>query len=63
MLITTTSTVQNNQIKYLGVVTGEVILGANFFKDFAAGLTNFFGGRSGEYESSLEEARLDAIKK
>jgi len=62
MLIVTTSTIQNAKIKYLGTVTGEVIIGANFFKDFAAGMTNFFGGRSGQYENSLEEARQSAVQ-
>ena len=58
MTITTTNTIEGKQIqKYLGIVTGETILGANFFKDFKAGLTNFFGGRSGAYEQSLQEAR------
>ena len=58
MIITTTNTIEGKQIqKYLGIVTGETILGANFFKDFKAGLTNFFGGRSGAYEQSLQESR------
>lgn len=61
MLIITASSVQNAKIKYLGTVTGEVIIGANFFKDFAAGMTNFFGGRSTQYENSLEEARRSAV--
>lgn len=62
MIITTTNTIEGKQIeKYLGIVTGETILGANFFKDFKAGLTNFFGGRSGAYEQSLQEARDTAL--
>lgn len=58
MIITTTNSIEGKNIQsYLGIVTGETILGANFFKDFKAGLTNIFGGRSGTYESSLQEAR------
>jgi uncharacterized protein YbjQ (UPF0145 family) len=58
MLITTTNSIESKTVQnYLGIVTGETILGANFFKDFKAGLTNMFGGRSGAYEESLQEAR------
>ncbi len=62
MIITTTPSVDGRKIeKYLGVVCGEVILGVNFVKDFAAGLTNFFGGRSGSYENELIDAREQAL--
>ena len=62
MIVTTTNTIERKQIqKYLGIVTGETILGANFFKDFKAGLTNFLGGRSRAYEKSLQEARDTAL--
>ena len=48
MIITTTPSIEGRQIsQYLGIVFGEVISGVNFARDFAAGLTNFFGGRSG----------------
>lgn len=63
MFITTTQTVERHPVnKYLGVVHGEVILGANFFRDFMAGITNFLGGRSGAYEGSFAEARDGATK-
>ncbi len=39
------------------MVTGETIIGANVFKDFMAGLRDFFGGRSGTYEKVLAEAK------
>lgn len=46
MIVTTTHTVEEKRVsRYLGIVFGEVIVGANFIKDFKAGLTNFFGGR------------------
>lgn len=44
------------------VVTGETIIGANVFKDFMAGLRDFFGGRSGTYESVLREAKDSAMR-
>ncbi len=62
MIISTTPTLEGKRITaYKGVVFGEVIAGVNFIKDFAAGLTNFFGGRSGSYENELIEARDSAI--
>lgn len=63
MIITTTPTVEGKKIvAYKGVVFGEVIAGVDFIKDFAAGLTNFFGGRSKSYEGELIEAREAALK-
>ncbi len=63
MIITTTPTVEGKIItSYKGIVFGEVISGVNFIKDFAASLTNFFGGRSGSYEGELIEAREAALK-
>lgn len=51
MLLTTTSVIEGQPVReYLGVVTGETIIGANVFKDFLAGMRDFFGGRSGSYE-------------
>lgn len=62
MIITTTNTIEGRPIReYLGIVNGEVIVGINFIKDFAAGLTNIFGGRSGSYENELVEARVKAL--
>ena len=47
---------------YLGVVTGEAILGANVFKDFFAGIRDFVGGRSAAYEEELQKARIIAFE-
>jgi uncharacterized protein YbjQ (UPF0145 family) len=63
MVITTTPSVEGKKIiAYKGIVFGEVISGVDFIKDFAAGLTNFFGGRSGSYEGELIRAREDALR-
>ena len=63
MIITTTPQIEGKQIKeYKGIVFGEVVNGVDFVKDFAAGITNFFGGRSGSYEGELIDARENAIK-
>lgn len=62
MIVTTTPQIQGKEIiEYKGIVFGEVVAGVDFMKDFAAGLTNFFGGRSGSYEGELIEARENAI--
>lgn len=63
MIVTTTPSVEGKRIvDYKGVVFGEVVSGVDFIKDIAAGLTNFFGGRSGSYEGELIEAREAALK-
>ncbi len=63
MIITTTPSVEGKRIiEYRGIVFGEVISGVNFVRDFAAGLSNFFGGRSGAYEEELLNARTQALR-
>ncbi|MDD2371919.1 MAG: heavy metal-binding domain-containing protein [Firmicutes bacterium] len=62
MIITTTPTIEGKKIvDYRGIVFGEVVAGVDFIKDFAAGISNFFGGRSGSYEGELIRAREAAI--
>jgi len=62
VIVTTTHTVEGREIvDYLGIVTGEVILGANIFRDMFASLRDVFGGRSGAYEQVLERGRREAI--
>ena len=63
MLMTTTPSVEGKRIvRYLGVVTGETIIGANVFRDFLAGVRDFFGGRSASYEAVLREATDTALE-
>jgi uncharacterized protein YbjQ (UPF0145 family) len=51
MLITTTPNIEGKRIKeYLGIVTGEAVVGANLFRDLFAGIRDIVGGRSGGYE-------------
>lgn len=62
MIISTTPTLEGKRIiEYKGIVFGEVVSGVDFVKDFAAGLTNFFGGRSNSYEGELIGSRQSAI--
>lgn len=63
MLLTTTPTIQSQEIKeYLGIVTGETIIGANFMKDFLAGIRDIIGGRSSSYEKVLREGKETSLK-
>ena len=63
MLVTTTSTLEGREIvDYLGIVSGETIIGANLFKDFFAGIRDIVGGRSGSYEDVLREAKETALR-
>ncbi|MBP1838673.1 heavy metal-binding domain-containing protein [Formosa algae] len=63
MIVTTTPTLETKKItEYLGIVTGETIIGANFIKDFFAGIRDIVGGRSSSYESVLREAKDSALK-
>ncbi len=62
MIITTTPSVEGREIAaYLGIVFGEVVNGVDFVRDFAAGITNLLGGRSGSYEEELLDARTNAL--
>ena len=61
MIITTTPTIEGHTIKeYKGLVSGEVIFGMNFLKDFGASLRDFFGGRTDSYEKAMLEGRETA---
>ena len=63
MIITTTPTIEGQPIReYLGIVTGEVIVGANIFKDLFAGIRDIVGGRAGAYEGALRDARNQAFR-
>ena len=63
MLVTTTSSLQDKRIiRYLGIVSGETIIGANVFRDFFAGIRDIVGGRSGSYEEVLRQSKDTALK-
>ncbi len=62
-MMSTTSVIEGRPVReYLGVVTGEVIVGANIFKDFFAGIRDIVGGRSSSYENTLRDARKTALE-
>ena len=63
MMVTTTSTLDNAKVvKYIGLVSGEAILGANIFRDLFAGIRDIVGGRSAAYESELRKAKEIAVQ-
>ena len=63
MLIVTTPSIEGQPIReYLGLVSGDAILGANIFKDFFAGIRDIVGGRSAAYEKELREAKTLALE-
>jgi len=62
MIITTTPNIEGQQIQeYLGLVTGEAILGAHIGRDILASITDIVGGRSSEYEEEVRKARVIAV--
>ena len=62
MIVTTTSYIEGKKVEeYKGIVFGEVITGVNVLKDFAAGMRNFFGGRSQSYENEAAQQGANAV--
>lgn len=63
MILTTTPSIEGHKITaYLGVITGEAIMGANIMRDIFASITDIIGGRSGAYEEKLHDARQIALR-
>jgi uncharacterized protein YbjQ (UPF0145 family) len=62
MIVVTTPSMEGRRIKeYLGMVSGDAILGANIFKDLFAGIRDIVGGRSAAYEKELRDAKRIAL--
>lgn len=63
MILTTTPNIEGYKIlEYKGLVTGETIIGANFMKDFFAGIRDIVGGRSKSYEKVLQEGKETSVR-
>lgn len=63
MILTTTNSIEGRKINdYRGIVVGEAIMGANVVRDVFASITDIVGGRSGAYESKLQDARDTALR-
>ena len=62
MIITTTDQVEGKRVTgYLGIVSGEAVVGTNIFRDLMAGIRDIVGGRSGGYEQELRQAKEAAL--
>jgi len=62
IILTTTPSIEGRPVqRYCGIVTGEVIVGANIFRDLFAGIRDIVGGRAGAYEDVLARARGEAL--
>ncbi|MHA1153015.1 MAG: YbjQ family protein [Alphaproteobacteria bacterium] len=62
MLTVTTDQIEGRRIvEYLGIVSGDAIVGANMFRDFFAGIRDIVGGRVGGYEKALRGAKDAAL--
>ena len=58
MIVTTSDGVEDRPVsQYLGIVSGEAVMGANIFKDFFAGIRDIIGGRAASYEKELKKAK------
>ena len=63
MILCTGASIQGLDVyEYLGIVTGEAILGANIFRDMFAGIRDIVGGRSAAYEEELRKAKDIALR-
>ena len=63
MLIVTTDSIDGRQVsQYLGIVSGDAIVGANMFRDFFASVRDVVGGRAGGYEKALRGAKDSAVE-
>ncbi|NDJ75284.1 MAG: heavy metal-binding domain-containing protein [Chloroflexi bacterium] len=63
VIVTTTPTIEGQHVtEYLGIVSGEAILGANILKDITAAFRDIAGGRSTRYEEELRKAKQIAVQ-
>ena len=63
MIVTTTGDVKGEiPESYLGIVSGEAVMGTNIVKDIMANVTDLIGGRSGSYEKELRAAKASALE-
>jgi uncharacterized protein YbjQ (UPF0145 family) len=62
MIVTTTPSIEGRRIvRYVGIASGEAIVGANIVRDLFASVRDIVGGRAGAYENVLANARETAL--
>jgi uncharacterized protein YbjQ (UPF0145 family) len=49
-------------VKNCGIVSSQVVMGVNIFKDIFASFRDFFGGRTTSYEGVFADAREEALQ-
>jgi len=63
MIKTTTPTLEGRKItEYIGIISADIIIGANIFSDLFAAVRDIVGGRSATYEKKLNEAKEMALE-
>ena len=63
MIVTTATNIEGFEIeRYIGIVSGEVVMGLNFFKDWIAGIKDWMGGRVFQYEKEIRQGKRDVIQ-
>lgn len=63
ILVTTTPSIDGlNIIQYIKPISAHVVAGTGFFSDFAASLSDVFGGRSQTYQRQLSSIYNEAIE-
>ena len=63
MMIVTTPSIEGKTVKkYIGIVSGEGLIGANVYKDIFSGVRDVVGGRTSNYEREIKLARETAMK-
>jgi uncharacterized protein YbjQ (UPF0145 family) len=62
MIVTSTESIDGSRItSYLGIVSGDAVMGTNIFKDLFASIRDIVGGRAASYENMLQEAKDTAL--
>ncbi|MGL4668979.1 MAG: YbjQ family protein [Methanobacteriaceae archaeon] len=62
MILSSTNTLDSKKIReYLGLVSGESLIGSNVYKDLFSGVRDVVGGRTSAYEEQIQKARGLAI--
>lgn len=64
MLLTTTNNISGYEnLEYIGLISSELVIGINIFKDIGASIRDIIGGRSEGYEEEISNAKEEIIKK
>ena len=63
IVLTTTATVPNREIKeVVNIISAEVAVGMNIFKDMFSAVRDVVGGRAGSVQDTLRDLRNQALE-